>query len=93
VSHQARAPPAFETELDSNMHKPNHHYRRLRRAPFLVRLAIGLLLVVGGLFGFLPVLGFWMVPIGLLVILIDVPWVRRRWVALRTWWKRYRARA
>ncbi|HSR71838.1 MAG TPA: hypothetical protein VLL72_05595 [Kiloniellales bacterium] len=75
------------------MHKPNHHYRRLRRAPFLVRLAIGLLLVVGGLFGFLPVLGFWMVPIGLLVILIDVPWVQRRWVALRNWWKHYRARA
>ncbi len=37
------------------------------------RLAIGLLLIIGGILGFLPVLGFWMVPLGLLVLSYDLP--------------------
>jgi hypothetical protein len=41
------------------------------------RLAIGLLLIAGGILGFLPVLGFWMVPLGLLVLSYDLPQVRR----------------
>ena len=32
----------------------------------------GLLLVVGGLFGFLPVLGFWRLPLGLLLVWADL---------------------
>ena len=43
----------------------------------LARLAIGVLLVMGGLAGFLPILGFWMVPLGLIILSIDVPIVRR----------------
>jgi hypothetical protein len=31
-----------------------------------VRIPIALLLIVGGVVGFLPVLGFWMIPLGLL---------------------------
>ncbi|MBY0508945.1 MAG: hypothetical protein K2P94_02225 [Rhodospirillaceae bacterium] len=41
------------------------------------RIAIGVLLVGGGLVGFLPILGFWMVPMGLTVLAIDIPVVRR----------------
>jgi UPF0716 family protein affecting phage T7 exclusion len=41
------------------------------------RLAVGLLLIIGGILGFLPVLGFWMVPLGLLVLSYDLPMVRR----------------
>ena len=41
-----------------------------------------LLFVAGGIFGFLPVLGFWMVPVGLVLIALDVPPLRR-W--LRSW--------
>lgn len=38
-----------------------------------VRIPIALLLIVGGLVGFLPVLGFWMIPLGLLFLAQDVP--------------------
>jgi hypothetical protein len=34
-------------------------------------------LVFGGFLGFLPVLGFWMIPLGLLVLSQDLPAVRR----------------
>ena len=43
-----------------------------------VRTLIGLLLCVGGVFGFLPVLGFWMFPLGLAFIALDVPPLRSR---------------
>ncbi len=59
------------------MRKPNHHYKRLRGGPAVLRVAVGILLILGGIFGFLPVLGFWMIPLGLAVILIDVPAVKR----------------
>ena len=41
------------------------------------RIALGSGLVVGGAVGFLPVVGFWMLPLGLLVLSQDVPRVRR----------------
>src|SRR5262245_46214793 len=40
-------------------------------------LAVGLLLIIGRLLGFPPVFGFWMVPLGLLVLSYDLPQVRR----------------
>ena len=42
-----------------------------------VRVPLGILLVLGGLLGFLPVLGFWMVPLGLLLLALDVALLRR----------------
>jgi purine-cytosine permease-like protein len=53
-----------------------------------VRIAIGILLVIAGLVGFLPVLGFWMIPLGLLVLSIDLPIVRRWRRQLTVWWHR-----
>ncbi len=41
------------------------------------RITLGSALVVGGALGFLPVVGFWMLPLGLLVLGHDVPRVRR----------------
>jgi hypothetical protein len=53
-----------------------------RRLPPGLRLVVGLLLMVGGVFGFLPVLGFWMIPLGLGVAALDVKpvyhWLRGR---------------
>jgi hypothetical protein len=43
-----------------------------------VRTAAGFLLMIGGLFGFLPVLGFWMLPLGGAVAALDIPFLRRR---------------
>lgn len=41
------------------------------------RIALGSGLVAGGLLGFLPILGFWMIPLGLLVLSVDLIVVRR----------------
>ena len=43
-----------------------------RNVPPGARLVLGLLLIVGGIFGFLPVLGFWMIPLGILVAALDI---------------------
>src|SRR5690625_6595760 len=43
---------------------------------WLLRLPLGVVLVVGGTLGFLPILGFWMVPLGLLLLAVDVPALR-----------------
>ncbi len=48
----------------------------LPRHPAL-RVALGGALIGGGVLGFLPVLGFWMVPLGLAVLAVDFPPVRR----------------
>jgi hypothetical protein len=45
----------------------------------LLRLPLGILFIIGGIFSFLPVLGVWMLPLGILLIAVDVPYVRR-WV-------------
>ena len=42
----------------------------------LLRLPLGVLLILGGFVGFLPVLGFWMVPLGLLLLALDIPLLR-----------------
>jgi hypothetical protein len=55
-----------------------------------IRLGLGILLVAGGLLGFLPVVGFWMIPLGLLVLSVDIPAVRRRRRKLVLWWHRGR---
>ena len=52
------------------------------------RIAIGLVLIVGGLLGFLPVIGFWMIPLGLIVLSIDLPWARRGRRRLSVWFHR-----
>jgi hypothetical protein len=43
----------------------------------LARVVLGIVLVFGGFLGFLPILGFWMLPLGLLILSIDFPPVRR----------------
>jgi hypothetical protein len=54
------------------------------------RLGIGIGLVGLGLLGFLPVLGFWMVPLGLLVLSVDIPAVRRFRRKVEVKWGRWR---
>ncbi|KQW27667.1 hypothetical protein ASE36_17785 [Rhizobium sp. Root274] len=55
------------------------------------RIATGLALVGGGFLGFLPVLGFWMVPLGLVVLSHDLAYVRRRRRRASVWWSRRKA--
>ncbi|HEY4200538.1 MAG TPA: hypothetical protein VGM83_08245 [Devosiaceae bacterium] len=69
-----------------------------RPTAMLIRVPLGILLVLGGIFSILPVLGIWMLPLGLLLLAIDVPllqgpvgktivWGKRKW----TLWKRRQA--
>jgi hypothetical protein len=55
-----------------------------------LRIGLGVLLVVGGLVGFLPVVGFWMIPLGLLVLSVDLPIVRRWRRSLEVKWQKWR---
>jgi hypothetical protein len=78
--------------------------RRLRHPDARwIRIPIGLLCVVGGVFSFLPVLGIWMLPLGLLLLAYDVPFLRKpvghftiwsveKWVAFRQWLSRKRGK-
>lgn len=46
---------------------------RLRRpGARWVRIPLGIFLVLGGIFSFLPVLGIWMLPLGLLLLAVDL---------------------
>lgn len=58
----------------------------------IARIVIGVLLIVLGLFGFLPVLGFWMIPLGLIVLSVDLRFVRRARRRLEIRWGRWRRR-
>ena len=42
-----------------------------------IRLPVGALFVLGGVFSILPGLGIWMLPLGLLLLAGDVPILRR----------------
>ena len=54
--------------------------KRIRaRVPRGLRFVLGLLMILGGVFGFLPVLGFWMVPLGIMVAGQDVRLFLRWW--------------
>lgn len=82
------------------------HYLRLRGnavevfgrrlnlpASRLARIALAVAFIFGGLLSFLPVLGVWMLPVGLLILSIDFVIVRRwrrRWSV--QWERRQRAR-
>jgi len=60
--------------------------RWLRKpSSFAVRLVVALLLIVGGFFSFLPILGLWMLPLGLLFIAQDVPLLQKPLVKALTW--------
>ncbi|WP_204113951.1 hypothetical protein [Shimia biformata] len=53
---------------------------RVRRSvPPGARLVLGLVLMVGGVFGFLPVLGFWMIPLGATIAWFDIKPLWERW--------------
>ncbi len=56
------------------------------------RIGIGSGLVVCGIFGFLPILGFWMVPLGLVVLSHDLSMIRRWRRRTAIWWCRRKQR-
>lgn len=65
-------------------------------ARFPVRLVAAILLMLGGIFSILPVLGLWMLPLGLALLAQDVPGLKvpmeksARWIERQ--WRRWRRR-
>ena len=69
----------------------------------LYRIPIGLLLIACGIVGFLPIIGYEFIPIGILVLAQDIPFLRRpagklilslleKWRKLKEWWKQKRSK-
>ncbi len=63
-----------------------------------IRLPVGILLIASSGLWFLPVLGIEFLPLGLLLIAQDVPflrepvgratiWLEEQWLKLKRWWK------
>lgn len=53
-----------------------------------LRMILGSLFVAGGVLGFLPILGFWMIPLGLVILSVDSPGLRRWRRRMEVWWGR-----
>tara|TARA_B100000315_G_scaffold253695_1_gene293070 strand:- start:3113 stop:3388 length:276 start_codon:yes stop_codon:yes gene_type:complete len=70
-----KQPPNWQISILRALRQANYYgWRKIK--PGLRTLA-GILLIIGGMFGFLPILGFWMIPVGLLLIALDIPVLRR----------------
>jgi hypothetical protein len=54
----------------------------------LVRIPLAILLILGGIFSFLPVLGIWMLPLGLLLFAQDVPMLQPPLARMLAWVER-----
>jgi len=63
------------------------HFLREPRLRWL-RTTAGVLLIIGGCFWFLPILGLEMIPIGLMLLAIDTPFLRRPVARFIAWGKR-----
>jgi hypothetical protein len=66
-----------------------------------VRIPAGILFILGGFLAILPVFGAWMIPVGLLLLAADIPflrrpvghgtiWVTERWRGAKGWYHRRR---
>lgn len=68
------------------------------RGAAIIRLPVSILLIIGSLLSFLPVLGLWMLPVGLLLLAVDLPVLRpfvttaaiRFRIKMRRWRRRLR---
>jgi hypothetical protein len=84
--HLDRHLEALERNLPE---RPAGWIRRLRQPRArMVRISAGIAFLCGGVLGFLPVLGFWMVPLGLLLLAYDVPPLRHPTVRALDWLER-----
>jgi hypothetical protein len=85
------AEPAKERRADRP--EPNSRTERAKRnvekripRNRWARMGLGGALVVGGVLGFLPILGFWMIPLGLFVLSYDLPPAARLRHRVERWW-------
>lgn len=75
-----KLPPRLRTALDW-LREPSRRW---------LRIGAALVFILGGVFSILPVLGLWMLPLGLALLSQDIPWLKvplekvARWIE-STW--------
>lgn len=57
------------------------------------RIAVAVALMAGGILGFLPILGFWMLPLGFILLSNELHPMRRMRRRMGVWWSRRRQTA
>ena len=57
-----------------------------------LRITVGTLLIIGSLLSILPLFGLWMLPLGLVLLAEDVPFLRRLTDRILEWVERRRSR-
>ena len=71
-----------QAEPDLKQRIAGFTYRTLKwgrdHVPAGIRSILGILFMIGGVFGFLPILGFWMFPLGVAFVALDLPFMRHR---------------
>ena len=86
--------PSAKDELDRHFATIERHMpagvarflRWLRKPSSLVlRIIVAVLLIIGGIFSFLPILGIWMLPLGLIIIAQDLPFLQQPLVNVLSW--------
>ena len=104
MSSAARRAFLYETDplgprlVDQENASPKRPARRVKLGSISIavpqsralRVGLGVVLIIGGFLGFLPILGFWMIPLGLLVLSHDFAPVRRLRRRIEVWWARRR---
>jgi hypothetical protein len=54
-----------------------------------VRIPVGVLLIAGSFLSILPVFGLWMLPLGIVLLAEDIPWLRQATWRLPDWIERH----
>lgn len=83
---QAELDRYFE-KIEKRLPESGSRFLRWLRKPssLLARIMVGVLLILGGIFSFLPVLGIWMLPLGLIIIAQDLPFLQEPLVRGLQW--------
>mgnify|MGYP003694382559 CR=1 FL=1 len=79
--HQIETRPAFCLVRSASCRRGPARFVSWLRKPSsrYARIPLAMLLIVGGIFSFLPVLGLWMLPLGLLCSRRTCRFCRSRW--------------
>ncbi len=78
--HTAR-PPDTKEQLKALVRRQRDRIAKVVPPGF--RWLAGVFLILGGVLGFLPIVGFWMIPLGLAVAALDLAPLRR-WLKARS---------
>ena len=83
--------PRLDRLVDRLPRRLRSSVRWLRRPSALwIRTPAAVLLICGGLLSFLPVLGFWMLPMGMALLADDLPALRSLRSRILDWIERHR---